>query len=129
MSKRQDLREEKCEHVVTGQYRSAAGLQDQKTGRTFVLCQPCLISFLQMRGQDPSQVVIGYNFYMSTDPDLPKKRWRKMNDELIPDPQYVISHDKLEPGVTYYSYVTAVSVLGGESTPSKVMTMANPPAE
>jgi hypothetical protein len=52
-----------------------------------------------------------------------------MNDELIPDPQYVISHDKLEPGVTYYSYVTAVSVLGGESTPSKVMTMANPPAE
>jgi hypothetical protein len=129
VSKRQDLREEKCEHVVTGQYRFAAGLQDRKTGRTFVLCQPCLISFLQMQGLDPSQVVIGYNFYMSTDPDLPKKRWRKMNDELIPDTKYEIGPDKLEPGVTYYSYVTAVSVLGGESAPSKVMTMANPPAE
>jgi hypothetical protein len=129
MSKKQDLREEKCEHVVTGQFRFAAGLQDIKTGRTYVLCQPCLISFLQMQGQDPSQVVAGYNFYMSTDPNLPKKRWRKMNDELIPDTNFVITHDKLEPGVTYYSYVTAVSVLGGESAPSEVMTMANPPAE
>lgn len=129
MSKKQDLREEKCEHVVTGQFRFAAGLQDIKTGRTYVLCQPCLISFLQMQGQDPSQVVVGYNFYMSTDPNLPKKRWRKMNDGLIPDTNFVISHYKLEPGVTYYSYVTAVSVLGGESAPSEVMTMANPPTE
>jgi hypothetical protein len=66
---------------------------------------------------------------MTTDPDLPKKRWRKMNDELIPGTKYEISPDKLEPGVTYYSYVTAVSILGGESAPSEVVTMANPPAE
>ena len=129
MSKRYDLREEKCEHVVTGQLRFAAGLKHKKTGRVYVLCQPCLISFLQMQGEDPSQVVVGYNVYMSADPKLPKNRWRKINEELIPDTNFLLSKDKLEPGVTYYSYVTAVSALGGESAPSEVITIANPPVE
>ena len=74
---------------------------------------------------DPREPV-GYNVYQSTDPDLPKNQWRRLNDTPIPDTQFRQDKSELEPGVTYYTYVTAVNALGLESAPSEVITFTVP---
>ena len=81
-----------------------------------------------MSQADPTSV-ISYNIYQSTDLNLPKKQWNKLNDEPIPDTQFVQDSSQLEPGVTYYSYVTAVNALGIESEPSEVVSIKIPVIE
>ncbi len=72
---------------------------------------------------------VGFNVYLSTDPDLPKERWKKVNDELVPDTKYSIDSTALESGVTYYAFVTAVSAAGAESGPSNIASFTVPPKE
>jgi predicted phage tail protein len=62
--------------------------------------------------------IAGYNLYRSTDPDLPKQNWTKLNQTLLTRTTY--QDDRVESGKTYYYYVTAVDKTGNVSPPSEV---------
>jgi predicted phage tail protein len=62
--------------------------------------------------------IAGYNIYRSTDPDLPKPSWTKLNQTLLT--RTTFQDDRVEPGKTYYYYVTAVDKAGNVSQPSEV---------
>jgi predicted phage tail protein len=62
--------------------------------------------------------IAGYNIYRSTDPDLPKQNWTKLNQALLTRTTY--QDDKVEPGKTYYYYIIAVDKAGNVSPPSEV---------
>ncbi len=62
--------------------------------------------------------IAGYNIYRSTDPDLPKQNWTRLNQALLTRTTY--QDDKVEPGKTYYYYITAVDKAGNVSPPSEV---------
>jgi predicted phage tail protein len=66
--------------------------------------------------QEPD--VAGYFIYRSTDPDLPKPQWTKLNSSLWT--RTTFTDDKVESGKTYYYYVTAVDQSGNISPPSDV---------
>jgi hypothetical protein len=66
---------------------------------------------------DPSQEV-GFNIYRSTDPNLPKKQWERLNVTLLSQPEF--NDTTRRPGVRYYYYVTSVNAFGVESQPSEV---------
>jgi hypothetical protein len=62
--------------------------------------------------------IAGYNIYRSTDPNLPKEQWTKLNQSLLTRTTY---HDeRVEPGKTYFYYLTAVDKSGNVSAPSEV---------
>ncbi len=62
--------------------------------------------------------IAGYNIYRSTDPDLPKQSWTKLNQTLLTRTTY--QDERVEPGKTYYYYVVAVDKAGNVSPPSEV---------
>lgn len=62
--------------------------------------------------------IAGYNIYRSTDPDLPKQNWTKLNQTLLTRTTY--QDDKVESGKTYHYYITAVDKAGNVSAPSEV---------
>jgi hypothetical protein len=62
--------------------------------------------------------IAGYNIHRSTDPDLPKQDWTKLNQALLT--RTTFQDDKVERGKTYYYYVTAVDKAGNVSLPSEV---------
>ena len=62
--------------------------------------------------------IAGYNIYRSTDPDLPKQSWTKLNQSLLTRTTY--QDDKVESGKTYYYYIIAVDKAGNVSPPSEV---------
>ena len=62
--------------------------------------------------------IAGYNIYRSSDPDLPKQNWTKLNSALLTRTTY--QDDKVESGKTYYYYITAVDKAGNTSPPSEV---------
>lgn len=62
--------------------------------------------------------IAGYNLYRSTDPDLSKDNWTKLNQTLLTRTTY--QDDRVESGKTYYYYVKAVDKTGNVSAPSEV---------
>jgi len=68
--------------------------------------------------------IAGYNLYRSTDPDLPKANWTKVNQTLLT--RTTFTDDKVESGKTYYYYVTAVDKAGNVSPPSDVASEKAP---
>ena len=62
--------------------------------------------------------IAGYNIYRSTDPDLPKPNWTRLNQALLTRTTY--QDDRVEAGKTYYYYITAVDKAGNVSPPSEV---------
>ena len=62
--------------------------------------------------------IAGYNLYRSTEPDLPKASWTKLNQALLTRTTY--QDDRVESGKTYYYYVVAVDKAGNVSAPSEV---------
>jgi hypothetical protein len=62
--------------------------------------------------------IAGYNLYRSTNPDLPKQNWTKLNQTLLT--RTTFQDDRVEPGRTYYYYVVAVDKTGNVSPPSEV---------
>lgn len=62
--------------------------------------------------------IAGYNIYRSTDPDLPKQNWTRLNPTLLT--RTTFQDDRVEPGRTYYYYVVAVDKTGNVSPPSEV---------
>lgn len=62
--------------------------------------------------------IAGYNLYRSTDPNLPKNQWTKLNQSLLTRTSF--QDERVESGKTYYYYLTAVDQAGNVSPPSEV---------
>ena len=69
---------------------------------------------------NPENDVIGYRIYRSTDPNLKKPDWTL----LTPNPldTNTFQDTNVEPGKTYYYYVTATDKFGNVSEPSEVVS-------
>jgi len=68
--------------------------------------------------------IAGYNIYRSTDPNLPKPSWTKLNTELLTRTNY--RDERVESGKTYYYYIVAVDQAGNVSLPSEVASETVP---
>ena len=66
---------------------------------------------------NPEADIAGYNIFRSTDPNLPKASWTKLNQSLLTRTTYL--DDRVETGKRYYYYITAVDNAGNESPPSE----------
>jgi fibronectin type 3 domain-containing protein len=73
---------------------------------------------------NPEPDVVGYNIYRSTDPDLPKDKWSKLNAGLLTRTTY--QDEKVESGQRYYYYLTAVDSAGNVSPLSDVVSETVP---
>jgi hypothetical protein len=73
---------------------------------------------------NPEADVAGYNLYRSTDPDLPKAQWNKLNSALLTRTSF--QDEKVESGKRYYYYLTAVDQAGNVSAPSEVVSETVP---
>jgi hypothetical protein len=73
---------------------------------------------------NPEADIAGYNIYRSTDPDLPKDKWSKLNSELLTKTTF--QDEKVEPGKQYYYYLTAVDRAGNVSPASEVVSETVP---
>ncbi len=62
--------------------------------------------------------IAGYNLYRSTDPDLPKDQWTKLNRNLLE--RTTFQDEAVKSGQRYFYYVTAVDKAGNVSAPSEV---------
>jgi len=67
---------------------------------------------------NPEADIAGYNIYRSTDPDLPKNKWDKLNADLLT--RTTFQDEKVESGRRYYYYLTAVDQAGNISPASEV---------
>jgi fibronectin type 3 domain-containing protein len=73
---------------------------------------------------NPEADIAGYNIYRSTDANLPKDQWTKLNAELLTKTTF--QDDKVESGKQYYYYLTAVDRAGNASDPSEVVSETVP---
>ncbi|MBA3766931.1 MAG: hypothetical protein H0W99_08075, partial [Acidobacteria bacterium] len=73
---------------------------------------------------NPERDVAGYNIFRSTDPNLPKEQWTKLNDALLT--RTTFQDERVEPGKKYYYYLTAVDTSGNSSAPSDVVSETAP---
>jgi hypothetical protein len=73
---------------------------------------------------NPETDVAGYNIYRSTDPDLPKDNWNKLNPGLLT--RTTFQDEKVESGKRYYYYLKAVDQAGNISDPSEVVSETVP---
>ncbi len=63
--------------------------------------------------------IAGYKIYRSDDSSVPKENWELITQEIIKNNSYTDS--KVEPGKTYFYYITAVDKFGNESQPSEIV--------
>ena len=73
---------------------------------------------------NPENDIAGYNIFRSTDPDLSKANWMKLNPTLLTRTSF--QDDKVESGKKYYYYVIAVDTAGNVSQPSEVVSETAP---
>ncbi|HEX8140271.1 MAG TPA: hypothetical protein VF544_22090 [Pyrinomonadaceae bacterium] len=73
---------------------------------------------------NPEPDVAGYNLYRSTDPNLPKGQWTRLNQALLTRTTFV--DETVEAGRKYYYYVTATDTAGNESAPSETVSETVP---
>lgn len=73
---------------------------------------------------NPEADIAGYNVYRSTDPDLPKDKWNKLNPGLLT--RTTFQDEKVESGKRYYYYLTAVDQAGNVSPLSEVVSETVP---
>jgi fibronectin type 3 domain-containing protein len=62
--------------------------------------------------------IAGYNIYRSTDPNLPKPSWTKLNQSLLTRTSF--QDERVESGRRYYYYIVAVDTAGNVSPESEV---------
>jgi hypothetical protein len=62
--------------------------------------------------------IAGYDLYRSTDPNLPKEQWTKLNRNLLD--RTTFQDEAVQSGKRYYYYVTAIDSAGNVSKPSEV---------
>ncbi len=68
--------------------------------------------------------IAGYNLYRSTDPNLPKDQWTKLNRGLLD--RTTFQDEAVRTGQRYYYYVTAADKAGNVSPPSEVQSETVP---
>lgn len=68
--------------------------------------------------------IAGYRVFRSTNPDLPKTEWQNLTPNLLPTNTF--QDTKIEPGKTYFYYLTAVDKFGNQSEPSEVVSETVP---
>ena len=68
--------------------------------------------------------IAGYNVYRSTDPDLPKDQWTKLNRDLLE--RTTFQDEAVKSGQRYFYYVTAVDKAVNVSNPSEVQSETAP---
>lgn len=73
---------------------------------------------------NPEADIAGYNIYRSTDPNLPKDKWNKLNPGLLS--RTTFQDERVESGKLYYYYLTAVDQAGNVSPPSEVVSETVP---
>ena len=73
---------------------------------------------------NPESDIAGYNIFRSTDPNLPKGSWSKLNQTLLTRTTY--QDERAEAGQKYYYYLTAVDQAGNVSQPSEVVSETVP---
>ncbi len=73
---------------------------------------------------NPEPDIAGYNVYRSTDPNLPKEQWTKMNATLLT--RTTFQDEKVESGKRYYYYLTAEDQVGNVSAPAEVVSEVVP---
>lgn len=73
---------------------------------------------------NPEADIAGYNLYRSTDPDLPKDKWNKLNPTLLT--RTTFQDERVESGKRYYYYLTAVDQAGNVSPQSEVVSETVP---
>jgi fibronectin type 3 domain-containing protein len=73
---------------------------------------------------NPEPDIAGYNIFRSTDPDLPKNQWTKLNGTLLT--RTTFQDEKVESGKRYYYYLTAVDQAGNISPESVVVSEVVP---
>jgi hypothetical protein len=73
---------------------------------------------------NPEKDVIGYKIYRSTEPDLPKSKWLILTPELLQTNTFEDS--RVEPGKTYYYYLTATDQRGNISEDSEIVSETVP---
>lgn len=73
---------------------------------------------------NPETDVIGYKIYRATDPNLPKEKWELLTSELLIANTFQDS--RIEPGKTYYYYVTATDKYKNVSNASEVVSETVP---
>ena len=73
---------------------------------------------------NPEPDIAGYNIYRSSDPDLPKDSWSKLNSALLT--RTTFQDEKVESGRRYYYYLTAVDLAGNVSPLSEVVSETVP---
>ena len=83
---------------------------------------PLLISVFFAANQERD--IAGYNLFRSTDPDLPKDQWTRLNRGLLERTTY--QDEAVSPGQRYFYYVTAVDKAGNASNPSEVRSETVP---
>ena len=73
---------------------------------------------------NPESDIAGYNVYRSTDPNLPKGSWTKLNQTLLT--RTTFQDERVESGRKYYYYITAVDQVGNVSPPSEIVSETVP---
>jgi predicted phage tail protein len=68
--------------------------------------------------------IAGYNLFRSSDPNLPKDQWTKLN--RTPLERTTFQDEAVKSGQRFYYYVTAVDKAGNVSPPSEVQSEAVP---
>jgi hypothetical protein len=69
---------------------------------------------------NPEKDIAGYRIYRTTDNTLPLDRWMPLTPELITINTF--QDEKVDPGHTYYYYLTATDTSGNVSTPSQIVS-------
>jgi fibronectin type 3 domain-containing protein len=79
---------------------------------------PGRISIFFAANQEPD--VVGYFVFRSTDENLPKDRWTKLN--TTPLTRTTFQDENVESGKRYFYYLTAIDNAGNISQPSEVVS-------
>ena len=69
---------------------------------------------------NPETDVAGYSVYRSTDANTPKANWQLLNPQLLTANTF--QDTAVEPGRTFYYYLTATDRFGNVSAPSEVVS-------
>lgn len=69
---------------------------------------------------NPERDVVGYYVYRSTDGDLPREDWTRLNQR--PTEKTTFQDEDVRPGTRYFYYVRALDDAGNLSGPSEVAT-------
>jgi hypothetical protein len=73
---------------------------------------------------NPEADIAGYNIFRSTDPDLPRSQWTKLNGALLT--RTTFQDERVESGKRYYYFLIAVDQAGNLSPQSEVVSEVVP---